>query len=92
MKISDMCSTDGRLGAYLNTMVADLQIDGKGQYLRDLFSKFYSEVCAAEAGYKLAKQLTSQQCMQLCRSCVYLFGCEDYSSNKVNCSSYTVAA
>ena len=33
----------GRLGAYLNTMVADLKIEGKGQYLRDLFGKFEQE-------------------------------------------------
>jgi hypothetical protein len=63
MKISDMCSTEGRLGAYLNTMVSDLEIDGKGQYLRDLFGKFYIEVCAAEEDGKLAKQTTNTQIM-----------------------------
>lgn len=37
-----------RLGAYLNTMVADLGIEGKGQYLRDLFARFEAEVLAAQ--------------------------------------------
>lgn len=31
------------LGKYLNTMVADLRIEGKGQYLRDLFSQYERE-------------------------------------------------
>jgi len=31
------------LGKYLNTMVADLDIRDRGQYLRDLFSKYEAE-------------------------------------------------
>lgn len=31
------------LGKYLNTMVADLRIEDRGQYLRDLFSKYETE-------------------------------------------------
>lgn len=34
------------LGKYLNTMVADLRIEGKGQYLRDLFSQYEAELRA----------------------------------------------
>ena len=34
----------GRLGAYLNTMVDELNIDNKGEYLRQLFGK-YEEEC-----------------------------------------------
>lgn len=33
----------GRLGAYLNTMVSDLDIDDRGQYLRDLFADYDKE-------------------------------------------------
>ena len=33
-----------RLGPYLNTMVADLDIQGKGEYLRQLFGRFEAEV------------------------------------------------
>jgi len=32
------------LGKYLNTMVADLGIEDKGQYLRDLFSRYEAEL------------------------------------------------
>ncbi len=46
-----MSDTEARvsplLGKYLNTMVADLDIRDKGQYLRDLFSKY--ETAAAYA-------------------------------------------
>lgn len=34
----------GRLGAYLNTVIDDLKIDGKGQYFRDLFKKYDEEL------------------------------------------------
>lgn len=34
----------GRLGAYANTIVSDLDIDNKGQYFRDLFGKYHLEV------------------------------------------------
>jgi len=36
-----------RLGAYLNTMVADLGIQGKGEYLRNLFAQFEQEMAVA---------------------------------------------
>lgn len=36
----------GRLGAYLNTMVDGLAIDNKGQYLRDLFNEYDIELKA----------------------------------------------
>jgi hypothetical protein len=42
--IKKIVAVEGRLGAYLNTMVDDLGIDNKGQYLRDLFGKFEEEV------------------------------------------------
>jgi hypothetical protein len=34
----------GRLGAYLNTLVDDLNIDHKGQYIRDLFAGYELEL------------------------------------------------
>ena len=42
MKIA--IGVQGRLGAYLNTMVDELKIDNKGEYLRQLFGK-YEEEC-----------------------------------------------
>ncbi len=47
------------LGKYLNTMVADLDIRDKGQYLRDLFSKYETE--AAYAAGSDSRQLTQEQ-------------------------------
>ena len=44
-----MCSpTKGRLGSYLNTMISDLCLFDRGEYLRQLFGKFHTEVVAAE--------------------------------------------
>ncbi len=40
----EQMGSKGRLGAYLNTMVSDLGIMDKGQYLRDLFSKYDDEL------------------------------------------------
>lgn len=37
---------EDRLGAYLNTMVSDLNIDNKGQYLRDLFFTYEKELAS----------------------------------------------
>lgn len=37
-------NSKGRLGAYLNTVIADLQIETKGQYFRDLFKKYDKEL------------------------------------------------
>ena len=34
---------NGRLGEYLNTMVANLGISNKGKYLRELFGKYEKE-------------------------------------------------
>lgn len=48
-ELREIYSVQGRLGAYLNTMVVDLEIDGKGQYLRDLFGEWEKELEAALA-------------------------------------------
>jgi len=40
-------SSTGRLGAYLNDIISDLNIMGKGQYFRDLFRKYDEEVLNA---------------------------------------------
>lgn len=51
-----------RLGSYLNTMVSDLDIDEKGQYLRDLFSDYgkeLSNMCRKIACEQKAKTLNA---------------------------------
>ena len=43
MSIDEIIGVQGRLGAYLNDMVSDLELDNKGDYLRELFGKFEVE-------------------------------------------------
>lgn len=45
-EIVDHIGSKGRLGAYLNTVVADLNIDNRGEYLRTLFAKYDEELYA----------------------------------------------
>jgi len=50
-----MCDPgNGRLGAYLNTAISDLSIDGKGEYFRTLFGGFHREIVAALKANELA--------------------------------------
>jgi hypothetical protein len=53
----------GRLGAYLNTMVSELNIDNKGEYLRKLFGK-YEQECLVPL---LKNQIAPRDKMQVLR-------------------------
>jgi hypothetical protein len=45
------------LGKYLNTMISDLRINNKGQYMRELFSKYETELNAASRVQVLEERL-----------------------------------
>ena len=47
-RLREAIDPQGRLGDYLNTMVADCGLFNKGQYLRDLFGKFRDEFTVTE--------------------------------------------
>lgn len=61
--------SEGRLGAYLNTLVSDLNIVGKGQYLRDLFSQYDKEL--AEYGQPAMKWPKIEKCVNWCEEYPY---------------------
>jgi hypothetical protein len=57
-RLLDHIRVEGRLGEYLNTMVADLGLLDRGQYLRELFAKFEAEALAI-SGAEAAEVLTA---------------------------------